>query len=155
MGISFSPSSFGITSTCLNILLSAWPCALVLKHRDEVDVVSSQGEVDRKALKQATLHLMLCQCMELLVMLFLSMELEMMPSLPFREVFLEFPEKITPSMLKFLRPALTVLTRLTVATMLILKLNAKPSTSVQLTVREDLPSTVSSAPTEPSSTRTT
>ena len=97
------------------------------------------------------LHLVVCQCMELLVMLFLSMELlEMTPFLHFREVFLEFPEKIIPSMLRFLRPALTALTRLMEATMLILRLNVKPSTSVQLMLKEDLPSTVSSVLMEPS-----
>merc|ERR1711962_44288 len=151
MGISFSQPSFGITSTCLNISLSAWPCAFVLKPREGVDVANFQGEVDRRELKQAMLYLVVCQCMELLVMLFLSMELlEMTPFLHFREVFLEFPEKIIPFMVRFLRPALTALTRLMEATMLILRLNVKPSTSVQLMLKEDLPSTVSSVLMEPS-----
>ena len=49
------------------------------------------------------LHLVMCQFMELLVTLFLSTEVVMMPLTLSREVFQEFLERIIPSMLRSLK----------------------------------------------------
>merc|ERR1712198_280793 len=71
-----------------------------------------------------------------------------------KDQFLEYQEKTTQSMLKFLRPDSHVKVKLMEVTMLMVRLRVKSSTSAQLMELEVLLSTASSVPTAQFSTRT-
>merc|ERR1719464_1606003 len=77
------------------------------------------------------------------------------PSTLWPPTFPECPERITPSTPRSPSPASLVTVRWTEVTTLTPTPSARLSTSAPLTAPEVWPSTASSAPTEPSSTRTT